>query len=144
MSQKLDKVDREIIKALQKDARTPFTEIGKKLGISDATVHVRVKRMWRAGVIKKYTIVMSEEILGRGIASYVLMSVKQGKVEEVSKMLAKMETVTMVQEVHGSNDILVKIGTGDLESLMDVVKEIQEIPDVVASECLTVFKTWKE
>jgi len=144
LSQKLDKVDREIIKALQKDARTPFTEIGKMLGISDATVHVRVKRMWRAGVIKKYTIVMSEEILGRGIASYVLMSVKQGKVEEVSKMLAKMETVTMVQEVHGSNDILVKIGTGDLESLRDVVKEIQEIPDVVASECLTVFKTWKE
>mgnify|MGYP001090435978 CR=1 FL=1 len=144
MSQRLDQVDREIIKTLQEDARTPFTEIGKRLGVSDATVHVRVKRMWRAGIIKKYTIVMNEEILGRGIASYVLMSVKQGKVEEVSKMLAKMERVTMVQEVHGSNDILVRIGTGDLESLRDVVKDIQEIPDVVASECLTVFKTWKE
>ena len=144
MSQRLDQVDREIIKTLQEDARTPFTEVGKRLGVSDATVHVRVKRMWRAGIIKKYTIVMNEEILGRGIASYVLMSVKQGKVEEVSKMLAKMERVTMVQEVHGSNDILVRIGTGDLESLRDVVKDIQEIPDVVASECLTVFKTWKE
>jgi len=144
LSQRLDQVDREIIKTLQEDARTPFTEVGKRLGVSDATVHVRVKRMWRAGIIKKYTIVMNEEILGRGIASYVLMSVKQGKVEEVSKMLAKMERVTMVQEVHGSNDILVRIGTGDLESLRDVVKDIQEIPDVVASECLTVFKTWKE
>lgn len=144
LSQKLDEVDREIIKALQKDARTPFTEIGKKLGISDATIHFRVKKMWRASIIKKYTIVMNEGIFGRGITSYVLMSVKQGKVEEVSKMLAKMDAVTMVQEVHGSNDILVKIGTSNLESLRDVVKEIQEIPDIVASECLTVFKTWKE
>ena len=67
----------------------------------------------------------------------------EGKVEEVSKMLVKMEAVTMVQEVHGVNDILVKIGTGDLESLRDLVKEIQEISNVVASECLTIFKTWK-
>ena len=72
------------------------------------------------------------------------MSIKQERVEEVSKMLAKMETVTMVQEAHGSNDILIKIGTSNPESLRDVMKEIQEIPEVVASECFMTVKTWKE
>lgn len=139
----MDGVDQKIIEALRKDARTPFTEIGKKLGISDATVHYRVKKMWRAGIIRKYTVIMNKKTLDREIASYVLMSVKQGKVEETSKMLAEMEVVTMVQEVHGAKDILVKIGTGNLESLWDAVKEIREISDVVASECLMVFKTWK-
>lgn len=139
----MDGVDQKIIEALRKDARTPFTEIGKKLGISDATVHYRVKKMWRAGIIRKYTVIMNKKTLDREIASYVLMSVKQGKVEETSKMLAEMEVVTMVQEVHGAKDILVKIGTGNLESLRDAVKEIREISDVVASECLMVFKTWK-
>lgn len=139
----MDGVDQKIIEALRKDARTPFTEIGKKLGISDATVHYRVKKMWRAGIIRKYTVIMNKKTLDREIASYVLMSVKQGKVEETSKMLAEMEVVTMVQEVHGAKGILVKIGTGNLESLRDAVKEIREISDVVASECLMVFKTWK-
>lgn len=140
----MDDVDRKIIEVLQEDARTPFTEIGKKLGISDATVHYRVKRMRRAGIIRNYTVIVNKEASGREIASYVLISVKQRKVEEISKMLAEMKAVTMVQEVHGAKDILVKIGTSNLERLRDVVKEIQEIPDVVTSECLMLFKTWKE
>jgi len=140
----LDYVDRKIIEALQKDARTPFTKIGKKLGISDATIHYRVKKMLRSGIIRNYTVIVNKETLGREVAGYVLISVKQGKIEEVSKMLASMEAVIMVQEVHGTKDILVKIGTGNLENLRDAVKEIQENPHVVASECLMVFKTWKE
>jgi Lrp/AsnC family transcriptional regulator for asnA, asnC and gidA len=140
----LDYVDRKIIEALRKDARTPFTKIGKKLGISDATIHYRVKKMLRSGIIRNYTVIVSKETLGREVAGYVLISVKQGKIEEVSKMLMSMEAVIMVQEVHGTKNILVKIGTGNLENLRDVVKEIQENPHVVASECLMVFKTWKE
>jgi Lrp/AsnC family transcriptional regulator for asnA, asnC and gidA len=140
----LDYVDRKIIEALRKDARTPFTKIGKKLGISDATIHYRVKKMLRSGIIRNYTVIVNRETLGREVAGYVLISVKQGKIEEVSKMLMSMEAVIMVQEVHGTKDILVKIGTGNLENLRDVVKEIQENPHVVASECLMVFKTWKE
>ncbi len=144
MSYKLDEIDREIIRTLQKDARTPFTEIGRKLGISDATVHVRMKKMRKAGIIKKYTIMVDEEALGREVAGYVLMSVKHGKVEKVSKKLVKMKKVTLVQEVHGAGDILVKIEAGSLKELRDVVMEIQEDPDVTSSECLTIFKTWKE
>lgn len=140
----MDYVDRKIIEALRKDARTPFTKIGKKLGISDATIHYRVKKMLRSGIIRNYTVIVSKETLGREVAGYVLISVKQGKIEEVSKMLMSMEAVIMVQEVHGTKNILVKIGTGNLENLRDVVKEIQENPHVVASECLMVFKTWKE
>lgn len=140
----MDVVDRKIIEALRKNARTPFTEIGKKLGISDATIHYRVKKMLRLGIIRNYTVTVNKETLGREVAGYVLISVKQGKVEEVSKMLMNMEAVITVQEVHGTKDILVKIETGNLENLRDMVKEIQENPHVVASECLTVLKTWKE
>ncbi|MHA1711381.1 MAG: Lrp/AsnC family transcriptional regulator [Candidatus Freyarchaeota archaeon] len=144
MSQRMDRVDKEILKFLQKDARTPFTEIGKRLGISDATVHVRVKKMWKAGIIKRYTVVVDEGVFGRGVTGYLLMSAENEKVEEVSKRLAKMEFITMVQEVHGTNNILIKIGTSNLEKLRDAVTMIRKIPGVAINDCLMVLKTWKE
>ena len=144
MSQQLDQVDLEILKFLKKDARTPFTEIGKRLGISDATVHVRVKKMLKAGIIKGYTVRIDERAIGRRVTGYVLMTVKQGKVEEVSRKLARMESITTVQEVHGSNNILIKIGASDVSMLRDIVMKVQRIPGVINSECFMVLKTWKE
>ncbi|NIR86183.1 Lrp/AsnC family transcriptional regulator [Candidatus Bathyarchaeota archaeon] len=144
MSQRLDGIDRKIIDALQNDARTPFTEIGVELGISDATVHFRVKKMLKAGVIKKYTVVVNESVLGRSVAGYMLMKVKPRSIEEVSKRLGSIESVTLIQELHGPSDIIVKIGTTNLEKLRDVVREIQMIPKIVASEYFTIFKTWKK
>lgn len=144
LSLRLDEVDKKIIEALRKDARTPFTEIGKELGISDATVHIRVKKMRKAGIIKKYTLVINESVYESRVVCYMLINAKHGKVEEVSKQIAAIGKVSMVQEVHGSSDIIVKIGAMDLEELRNVIVRIQEIPDVIASEYLTVFKTWKE
>ena len=52
----LDEIDYKILETLRRDARTPFTEVGRDLGISDATVHVRVNKMMGEGIIKRYTI----------------------------------------------------------------------------------------
>jgi len=54
----LDETDYKILEILRRDARTPFTDVGRDLGISDATVHVRVKKMIDEGIIKRYTIVV--------------------------------------------------------------------------------------
>lgn len=144
MSKKVDRTDRRIIEALQEDARIPFTEIGTKLGVSDATIHIRVKKMLKAGIIKKYTVVVDESTFGRNVAGYMLLKVRSGSIEEVSKKLVELESVTMIQELHGSSDILLRIGTPDLESFRDAIREIQAISDVVASEYFTVLKAWKE
>ena len=143
MIQKLDEVDWKIIKALEKDARTPFTEIGREIGVSDATVHVRVKKMWETGIMKRYTLVVDGSVYERRVACYILMNVKRGKVEEVSKQLARIKEVGMIQEVHGTNDIIAKIWAKDLEGLRDIILTVQENPNITASEHLTVFKTWK-
>lgn len=144
LSKKVDRTDRRIIEALQEDARIPFTEIGTKLGVSDATIHIRVKKMLKAGIIKKYTVVVDESTFGRNVAGYMLLKVRSGSIEEVSKKLVELESVTMIQELHGSSDILLRIGTPDLESFRDAIREIQAISDVVASEYFTVLKAWKE
>ncbi len=128
---------------MRKDARIPFTEIGKKLGMSDATVHFRVKKMFKAGVIRKYTIEADEGVYESQVSCYMLIKTKHGKAQEISKRLVAIERVNVVQEVHGSNDIIIKIEAANLEKLRNIVTKIQRNPNIVASEYLTVLKTWK-
>ncbi|HDN62448.1 Lrp/AsnC family transcriptional regulator [Candidatus Bathyarchaeota archaeon] len=142
---KIDEIDRKIIEALKKNARTPFTEIGKSLGLSDASIHFRVSKLRKAGIIKKYTIEVDEEAYqNHKVSGYMLIKVKRGKIEEVSKKLASLEDVKVVQEVRGSNDLIVKIEAASLEKLRNVVLTIEKNPSIIESGYLTVLKTWKD
>ena len=53
---KIDKLDKQILEYLVKDARKPFTEIAKDLLVSPGTIHVRVKKMEQMGIIKSTSI----------------------------------------------------------------------------------------
>jgi len=140
----LDEIDYKILETLRRDARTPFTEVGRDLGISDATVHVRVNKMMDAGIIKRYTIVVDEEALGRKVHGFVLINVNPGSLEEVANQLVKNERVSAVYEIHGPNDLIVKVEAGDLDEMRNLVLEVREIPNLTTSELITVFKVWKE
>lgn len=141
---KLDEIDYKILEILRRDARVHFTEIGRDLGISDATVHVRVKRMMNEDIIKRYTIVVDEEALGRNVCGFVLLNVKPGSLEEIANQLVENEKVSAIYEIHGPNDLIVKIGVGNLDEMRDLMLKIREIPNVATSELITIFKIWKE
>ncbi len=140
----LDEIDYKILEILRRDTRTPFTEVGRDLGISDATVHVRVKKMVDEGVIKRYTIAVDEGALGRNVCGFVLINVRPGSLEEVANQLAENEEVSAVYEIHGPNDLIVKIGAGDLDEMRALMLKIRETPNLTTSELITVFKVWKE
>jgi Lrp/AsnC family transcriptional regulator for asnA, asnC and gidA len=124
---KLDEINYKILEILMRDARTPFTDVGRDLGISDATVHVRVKRMMDEGIIKKYTIVVDEEALGRKVHGFVLINVNPGSLENVAKQLVQNERVSAVHEIHGPNDLIVKVEAGDLYEMRDLVLKVRKI-----------------
>jgi Lrp/AsnC family transcriptional regulator for asnA, asnC and gidA len=140
----LDEIDYKILETLWRDARTPFTEIGRDLGISDATVHVRVNKMVSEGIIKGYTIMVGEGILGRKVRGLILINVNPGFLEDVANQLVENEWVSAVYEIHGPNDLIMKVEACDLDEMRDLLLKIREIPNVVASELITVLKVWKE
>ncbi len=61
---RLDEVDHQILDMLIDNTRTPFTDIAKKLLISAGTVHVRVKKMEEAGIIKGSSLTLDYVKLG--------------------------------------------------------------------------------
>lgn len=143
MSEKLDEVDREIIQHLRENARTTFVDIGKALDISDATVYNRVKRLTEMGVIKRFTIEVDDAAVGKRTHGFILVNVKPGAVKEVSKQFCEIERVSEVHEVHGSEDLIVKIAAKNLSRLRSVILKARQIPNVVDTEFIPIFKTWK-
>lgn len=143
LSLKLDEVDRGIIEHLRMNARTTFVDIGKALDVSDATVYNRVKRLMEMGVIKRFTIEVDETAIGKGVSGFVLVNVKPGSVKEVSKQLCDIERVSEIHEVHGSEDLVVKVRAKNLGKVRSVILKVRGIPDVVETEFIPVFKTWK-
>ena len=140
----MDALDYNILEILKNDSRTPFTEVGKNLGVSDATVHVRVNRMVGEGVIKGFTLDIDEEALGMRVHSFVFVNVQPGCLEEVAEQLLDNEWAIGIYEIHGSNDLIMKIEAESLDEMRDQILKIREIPNVTTSEMTTVFKTWKE
>ncbi|MEJ6764988.1 MAG: winged helix-turn-helix transcriptional regulator, partial [Flavobacteriaceae bacterium] len=61
---KLDEIDHQILDLLIDNTRTAFTDIAKKLLISAGTVHVRVKKMEDAGIIKGSSLTLDYKKLG--------------------------------------------------------------------------------
>jgi Lrp/AsnC family transcriptional regulator for asnA, asnC and gidA len=144
LNTEIDAVDLNILSFLQENSRTPFTKIAEKLRVSDATIHLRVKKMEELGLIEKYTIIINEEDIGKPVTTYVLIRVDPGTVEDVCMKLRELEDVYEVCEIHERYDILVKVRGSGLEDIRDtLIQKIRSITDVVGSEAYTVYKTWK-
>jgi len=144
MSVKIDSTDREILKMLQEDARVAFKRIAEKIGVSEATVFVRVKKLRKKGVIKRFTALVSPELLGKNLTAFVLINTEPKKLEEVLDTLSSMDEVYEAYDVTGTYYAIVKIRTENRETLAEIIDKIGMIDGVTRTETAIVLKCVKE
>ncbi|NJF24504.1 HTH-type transcriptional regulator LrpA [Thermococcus sp. Bubb.Bath] len=127
----LDERDKVIIDMLTKDARTPFTEIAKVLGISETAVRKRVKALEEAGVIKQYTVVIDPSRLGYNLVSLTGVDTLPEKIFEVAEKLKEFEFVRNLYLTSGDHMIMTEIWAKNGEDLSDIISnKIGKIPGV--------------
>lgn len=139
----LDATDRKIIELLKKDSRKPYTEIASTLGISDSTIHVRLKKMRDHGILRGFTVDINEEALGRRVRGLAMINVELGYLEEVVSLLSLFDGVGSVFEVHGVNDLVVLLDAVDLDGLRQLIMDIRKIEHVASTTLTTILKVWK-
>ena len=141
----MDDTDWKILNILRLDARKPFLEIAKKLGISDATIHCRIKKMIADGVIKGFETIVDEEKLGYSVTAFIEIKIKPGTANKAGEKLSKLDGVLEVHEIHGHCDLLLKLKVKGLSALREkLVREIKSIAEVVSCEAFTTLKIVKE
>lgn len=133
----IDEVDKQILHFLIENTRTPFTEIAKQMNVSAGTIHVRVKKMEEAGIIKGTTLIVDYARMGYDFIAYVgILLTKSNKTAAVVEKLKEIPNVTVASVVSGKYNIFCKIRARDTSDAKDVIYRIDEIDAVLRTESM--------
>ena len=132
----IDGIDKEILRDLMQDARKPILQIAKKIGISGAEIHQRLKKLEQAGVISGSKFVVDIKVLGYSTMAFV--GVYLDKAMSNPEAVRELKKIPEVLECHyttGNWSIFIKIICKDNEHLMQLLnKKIQAIKGVSRTE----------
>lgn len=141
---KLDKIDCQIVRLLQKDGRLSNTSIAKELGIAEATVRTRLKRLISENFIK-IVAVGDPYMLGFNIVGNMKLRIDIKKKDHVVAELRKLNEAIHVNLMTGSMDVDVDFIVKSMEELNDFVyNKISVIDGIITSETALVMTKVKE
>jgi DNA-binding Lrp family transcriptional regulator len=117
-------LDLRIISELRKDGRLSLRQLGKRLGISTATVAGRIRVMEKTGMIKGFRPLVDYRKLGYGITGVTLIKAVGGKIPSLMKDLIADSQLTHVYEITGEFDLLVIGKYKDTDEMNREVKKL--------------------
>ena len=134
---KLDEIDHQILDMLIDNTRIPFTDIAKKLLISAGTVHVRVKKMEDAGIIKGSSLTLDYKKLGYSFIAYVGVFLKNtSQTKFVLERINDIPYVTVAHITTGKFNIFCKIRARNTEHAKDIIFMLDDIDGVYRTETM--------
>lgn len=139
--QYFDKLDIHILKALSENARTPYLEIAREIGVSGAAVHQRVQRLIMNKVIKGSRCLIDSSALGFNVVAYVGINAMPGI--DVEKLVEDLKGVEEIAECHivtGRYDVIVKLYGRDNSSILETIRERILPLNVAATETMVSFR----
>jgi len=108
---------------LTKDASISVPTLSKKLGINASVLYSRIKRLLKKKLIKKFTIIIDESLLGISVKASVGINRDPKSKNEIYKAFMEIPEVASISEVTGRFDMIVRVYAENLESLHTVVIE---------------------
>jgi Lrp/AsnC family transcriptional regulator, regulator for asnA, asnC and gidA len=139
----LDRVDRQLVRALQTDGRQSNTALARQLGLSESAVRRRIDSLLDRGVMR-VTAVADPLALGLGTHAVIGLRVEQALLEAVSEQLAAMGELSYVYETIGQFDIIV-VGffPSDEELRVFLTQKLARLPGIVRSDTYHIMRTIK-
>ena len=138
MDYQIDNVDRAIMAILLEDARTPYTDIAHQLIVSPGTIHVRMRKLEQAGIVKGSEIIVDPAKLGFDLTAFIGVFLEKGaKYKNVIERLEAIEEILEAYYTTGGYSIFLKIVCANTDHLRRVLNEkIQEVEGIQRTETM--------
>jgi Lrp/AsnC family transcriptional regulator, regulator for asnA, asnC and gidA len=127
---KLDKIDNTILEMLQKDARTSFREIARKVNVSPDTIINRFERLKEYGIIVSSTVIINPKKIGYSFISRFGIDVKPAYSSQVLEEIIRIPNVIVASKLVGKYDLISIIVIKNFHHLCDLREQILEMPYV--------------
>ena len=144
MAKVMDELDRRILSLIQYNARASFAKIAKRLGVSEGTIHIRVKKLQERGVIKGFYTILSPEKLNKSLTAFIAIKVNPLEYQDVLSKLIEVPDIYEIHDVTGEFYAILKVRTRDKDSLAKIIDQIGAIKGVLSTQTMVVLRTVKE
>ena len=146
--QKLDKIDRKIIKILQDNSKITNLDLSKKINLSPAPTLERVKKLEQSGIIKSYHAEVDPNSIGLNVKTFVLVSLAWKKEHALDAFIEKIQEIPEITECYiitGEADFLIKIVCADIPTYEQLLfKTLSQIDEIERLKTLVTLSTVKD
>ncbi|HWG90405.1 MAG TPA: Lrp/AsnC family transcriptional regulator [Candidatus Thermoplasmatota archaeon] len=135
----MDDLDRQILKALKRNARESFVSLAEALGTSEGTIRARIKRLQDEGIIRQFTVVTA----GSNVKAMIEIRIETNvNMSTVSSEIAKWDGVERVWEVTGEQDIVVFVDVESTLALNDIVERIRQFKETQSTRSRLILREY--
>lgn len=121
--QRFDELDMKVLSELTRDASISVPQLSKKLNVNASVLYSRIKRLSKRNLIKKFTVIVNESMLGIGVVATVGITRDPKLKHSIHAEILKISQVRYLSEVTGRFDMIVAVNTRTLEELHNIVIE---------------------
>jgi len=144
MTERLDRIDKNIITALIADARLSMAALAAKVGLTKTPVQARVKRLEADGVIKGYRAIVDRNKLGEGHIAFVQVTLSDTRSKALEEFNQAARMAPAVEECHmiaASFDYLLKVRSADITGYRHLLGAvISALPHVAQTSTFVVME----
>ena len=134
MQNKFDEIDRQLLAALQDNARLTSGELAEMTGLSQSPCWRRIRRLEEAGLIDGYHARLSRRALGYGVVAFVSISIdlqNEARSIEFAEAVRAIPQVVMFHGVTGTADFLLMVVAKDLDAYSELLQHsLHRLPGV--------------
>lgn len=144
IAEQLDSIDRKILEILQRDGRASHSAIAEAVGLTQPSVHERVKKLEQRGVIKGYAAIVNPEALDLGVLAFINVRLNDRRTSEMAGVISDIPQVLEAHHVAGEDCLIAKVrcrSPHDIEPILDVIW--RSLP-VAATKTTIAFSSYKE
>ena len=138
---KIDNIDLKILNVLSKNAKMPYTEVAKKVFVSGGTVHVRMRKLEKMGVVRGIKLDIDYDKLGYNISSYMGIYLEKSFLyKETVKSLKKIPEIVEIHAITGQYTIFIKIICKDTSHFRNFLDTVHKVKGITRTETFMSFE----
>ncbi|HHY0480659.1 Lrp/AsnC family transcriptional regulator [Vibrio parahaemolyticus] len=129
----MDKIDRQLLHLIQKDATLTTAELADQVGLSASPCARRLKRLEQEGVISGYRAMISRGAVGIAMTVFVEVSLNNhqaSSINEFETAIVDMDEVISCHVVSGAYDYLLEVVSKDLPGYESFTRKLQRLENV--------------
>ena len=146
MDEAIDKIDRAILRELQKDAGQSVDAVAERVNLSRNATWRRIRRLDEAGVIRTRRAILDASKLGLNLSALVLIRAAEHSdtwLEQFSAVVGSMQEIESADRMSGELDYVIKVRVADMNAYDRFYKRLVAaipIKDISASFVMEEMK----